>query len=136
MKTKILALFLFAGSCMFARTHFAVGVGVGFGYPGYVYGYHAPAPPAVPYAYSYAPSYVAPGYGYTWVPGYYDYVGARYSWRAGYWARPPYRAPTGMPLDTMSAATIAATGAVAANRRINTPMGLPSLAAPFSFFVY
>ena len=90
MKTKILALLLFAGSCVFAGPRFVVGVGVGL--PGYGYGYYAPAPPPVPYGYSYAaPAYAAPGYGYSWVPGYYDYVGGRYGWRAGYWAHPPYR---------------------------------------------
>jgi hypothetical protein len=85
MKTKILALLLLAGSCVFAGPRFFVGIGVG----GYGPGYYAPPPPV---AYSYAPpAYVAPGYGYSWVPGYYDYVGSRYSWRAGYWAHPPYR---------------------------------------------
>jgi hypothetical protein len=88
MKTKILALFLLAGSCVFAGPHFFVGVGVGVGPR---YGYYAPPPPAYPYAYSYAPTVVAPSYGYSWVPGYYDYVGSRYAWRGGYWARPPYR---------------------------------------------
>jgi hypothetical protein len=87
MKTKILAFLLLAGSCVFAGPRVVVGVG----FPGYGYGYYAPAPPAVPYAYSYAPSYVAPGYGYSWVPGYYDFVGSRYAWRGGYWAHPPYR---------------------------------------------
>ncbi|MGH9559806.1 MAG: hypothetical protein ACRD30_11260, partial [Bryobacteraceae bacterium] len=32
----------------------------------------------------------APAPGYTWVGGYYYPVGARYVWRPGYWARPPY----------------------------------------------
>ncbi len=87
MKTKILALFLLAGSCVFAGPRVFVGVGVGF--PGYGYGYYAPPPPA--YVYAPAPVYAAPGYGYSYVPGYYDYVGARYSWHAGYWAHPPFR---------------------------------------------
>ena len=89
MKTRILALLLLAGSCVFAGPR--VFVGVGFGAPGYGHGYYAPAPPPVPYAHSYAPVYASPGYGFAWVNGYYDYVGSRYAWRAGYWARPPYR---------------------------------------------
>jgi hypothetical protein len=82
MKTKLLALLLLAGSTMFAGSvHIAVGIG-----PGYGYGYYAPPPP--PRAY-YAPPPI-PGPGYTWVNGYYYPVGARYHWRGGYWARPPY----------------------------------------------
>ena len=88
MKTKILAVLLLAGSCVFAGPR--VFFGVGFGAPGYSYGYYAPAPPPVPYGYA-TPVYAAPGYGYSYVPGYYDLVGPRYTWRAGYWARPPYR---------------------------------------------
>jgi hypothetical protein len=79
MKTKLLALVLLAGSSVFAGTHFSVGIGVGGGY-------YAPPPPPPAY---YAPP-LAPGYGYTWVGGYYYPVGPRWHWSAGYWARPPY----------------------------------------------
>jgi hypothetical protein len=83
MKTKLLALLLLAGSSLFAGPR--VFVGVGFGGPGY--GYYAPPPPVVTYA---APAYAAPGYGYSWINGYYAWYGGRYAWRPGYWARPPY----------------------------------------------
>ncbi|HEX4168418.1 MAG TPA: hypothetical protein VHZ55_23390 [Bryobacteraceae bacterium] len=88
MKSKLLALFLLAGSSVFAGTHFAFGVGFGAG-PGY-YAPPAPivtyaAPPPVVYA---APTYVRPGY--SWVGGYWYPSGPRYVWHAGYWARPPY----------------------------------------------
>jgi len=87
MKTKLLVLLLMAGSSMFAATHFSFGVSVG-GYP-----YYAPRPVAV-YAAPPAPVYEyatpAPGPGYYWVNGYWYPNGARYAWRGGYWARPPY----------------------------------------------
>jgi hypothetical protein len=83
MKTKLLALLVLAGSSLFAGPR--VFVGVGFGAP--AYGYYAPPPPVVTYA---APAYPAPGYGYSWVNGYYNWYGGRYAWRPGYWARPPY----------------------------------------------
>ena len=76
MKTKFITLLLVAGSSLFAGTHVAIGFGVG--------GYYAP-PPVV----AYAPPW--PGPGYTWVDGYWYPVGPRRVWRAGYWARPPYR---------------------------------------------
>jgi len=82
MKSKILALFLLAGSTMFAGTRFFVGIGVGPG-PGY---YAAPPPAPVV---AYTPAYYARP-GYTWIGGYWYPVGPRYYWRAGYWARPPY----------------------------------------------
>ena len=87
MKSKLLALFLMAGSSMFAGTHFFVGFGVGGGYyaPPPPVTYYAPPPPAPVYARPYAP-----GPGYTWVGGYWYPSGPRYAWRAGYWARPPY----------------------------------------------
>ena len=103
MKTKLLAGFLLAGSCLFAAPH--ISIGVGFGAPAPVY---APAPYVAP-AYV-APTYVAPAYvpppapvvtvapgpGYTWVNGYYYYVGPRRVWRAGYWApRAVYYGPRG-----------------------------------------
>ncbi|HYW45597.1 MAG TPA: YXWGXW repeat-containing protein [Bryobacteraceae bacterium] len=86
MKTRLLVLAMMAAGSMFGATRFFVGVGVRGYWP-------APAPVAV-YApppaplVAYAPP--APGYGYTWVGGYWYPAGARYSWRPGYWARPPY----------------------------------------------
>jgi len=85
MKLRLLALVLMAGSTMFAGPRFFFGVGLG--------GYYPPAPVAV-YAPPPAPvvGYVprAPGIGYSWVGGYYYPYGARWAWRPGYWARPPY----------------------------------------------
>jgi hypothetical protein len=74
---KLIGTLLLAGSSLFAgpRVFFGVGVGV-------------PVAPPPPPAVAYAP--VAPAPGYTWVGGYYYPVGARYVWRPGYWARPPY----------------------------------------------
>jgi WXXGXW repeat (2 copies) len=86
MKTKLLALFLLAGGSLFAA-HFSVGIGVGVGGYAPYGGYYVAAPPPV-VAYAPPPVYARPGY--TWINGYYYPVGARYVWRAGYWARPPY----------------------------------------------
>lgn len=83
MKSKLLAIFLLAGSSLFARTHFSVGIGVG-GYYRYG-GYYAPPP--VVYA-APAPYYAAPAS--YWIDGYYYPVNGRRVWRAGYYARPPY----------------------------------------------
>jgi hypothetical protein len=85
MKTKLLALFLLAGSSLFAA-HFSVGIGIGVGgyYP--YRGYYVAPPPV---AYAPPPAYYAAP-GYSWVDGYYYPVGARRVWRPGYWARPPY----------------------------------------------
>ena len=83
MKIKILALLLLAGCSMFAGPR--VVVGFGFGYPAAPVVAYAPPPPPPVY---YAPP--APGYGYSWVGGYYYPVGPRWAWRQGYWARPPY----------------------------------------------
>ena len=82
MKTKLLALSLLAGSSVFAAPRVFVGVGIGG--PTYV-----AAPPPAPMV-EYAPP--APYYnpGYTWVGGYYYPAGPRWSWHAGYYARPPY----------------------------------------------
>ncbi len=79
MKTKIFALLLLASSSMFAagRVFFGVNVGV-------------PVAVAPPPAYYTAPAPAYPGYGYTWVRGYYYPVGQRWNWHAGYWGRPPY----------------------------------------------
>jgi hypothetical protein len=86
MKTKLLSLFLLAGSSLFAGSRFIVGVGIGG--PAY---YPPPpvyyAPPPVPVAYA-PPS--CPGPGYSWVAGYWYPIGPRYYWHAGSWARPPY----------------------------------------------
>lgn len=86
MKTKFLAVLLLAGTSMFARTHFSIGVGIGPAYP-YYYApppiYYAPAP------YYYAPSYpyVVGGY---WGPVYRSHWGRHdrhgYYYR-GYWRR-------------------------------------------------
>ena len=83
MKSKLLAVLLFAGSAVFAGPR--VFVGVGFGYPAAPVAYYAP-PPA-PLA-AYAPP--CPGYGYTYIRGYWYPSGPRWAWRGGYWARPPY----------------------------------------------
>jgi len=83
MKSKLLAVLFLAGSSLVAGPR--VSIGVGFGYPAPVAVY-AP-PPAPVYSY-YVPR--SPGYGYSWINGYWYPVGPRWSWRAGYWARPPY----------------------------------------------
>ena len=84
MKSKLLAIFLLAGSSLFAGTHFSVGIGVGVG-PGY--GYYAPPPPPAPVV-AYQAPYAQPGY--SWVNGYWYPAGPHYYWHAGYWSRPPY----------------------------------------------
>jgi hypothetical protein len=85
MKTKILALLFLGATSMFAA-HWSVGIGVGVGgYP--AGGYYVAAPPPPPVYYAPPP---APYPGYAWVGGYYYPVGARWAWRGGYWARPPY----------------------------------------------
>ncbi len=60
MKTKLLAGFLLAGSCLFAGPRIAIGVGVGSACR---FGYYAPAPVYV------APP-PAPGPGFFWVAGF------------------------------------------------------------------
>jgi hypothetical protein len=76
MKTKLIAGFLLAGSCLFAAPRIAIGVGVPVG----GYGYYAPAPAYV------APAYVPPasGLGFTFVAGFW---GPGHVWHPGYWAR-------------------------------------------------
>jgi hypothetical protein len=74
MKTKLIAGFLLAGSCLFASPRIAIGVGV----PVPAYGYYAPAP-----AYVVPPPIPSPGYG--WVAG---FRGPGHVWRPGYWAAP------------------------------------------------
>src|SRR3989442_16034711 len=87
MRTKLMLLFLLAGSSMFGAPRVFGGAGFGGGY-----GY-APAPVAV-YAPAPAPAYEyvapAPAPGYAWVNGYWYPAGPRYVWRPGYWARPSY----------------------------------------------
>jgi hypothetical protein len=85
MKSKKLALFLLAGSSLFAGTRVFFGVGVG---PGY----YAPPPP--PPVVAYTPPYVAPAYTWTAGFGYYGphyYPRAYYPGRGYYWGRPVYR---------------------------------------------
>ena len=54
---------------------------------GYGYGYVNAAPPA-PQAEFYG---AAPGPGYVWVNGYWNWGGSRYVWAPGRWQRPPRR---------------------------------------------
>jgi hypothetical protein len=113
MKTKLFALVFLAGSTMIAGPRVFVSVGFGGGYhpyyaPARVYApapvYYAPAPVAYapapvavygappvapPVGYGYAVP-AAPGYGYTWVGGYYYPAGRSWGWHAGAWVRPPY----------------------------------------------
>ena len=84
MKAKLLALIFLAGSSMFGASRFYVGFGFGGYAPAPVVAY---APPPAPI---YQPYVAAPGYGYTWVGGYWHPAGPRWAWRPGYWARPPY----------------------------------------------
>ncbi|HEX7361772.1 MAG TPA: hypothetical protein VF283_14880 [Bryobacteraceae bacterium] len=81
MKTKLLALFLLAGSSMFA----GVFVGVRVGPP--ARGYYVAAPPPPPLV-SYVPRRPAPGY--VWVGGYWLPAGHHWRWHRGYWARRPF----------------------------------------------
>ena len=92
MKSKVLAIFLLAGSSVFARGHFSVGVGIGVGgyrpYGGYYYS--APVVPPVPVYPAYGPGYVAPApyvappcAGAIWFAP--RWVGGRYY--AGHWGR-------------------------------------------------
>jgi hypothetical protein len=81
MKSKLIALVFLAGSAAFAGPRFFVG----FGVPAPVAVY---APPPAPVVSAYVP--VAPGPGYSWVGGYWYPSGARWAWRAGYWAARPY----------------------------------------------
>ena len=65
MKSKLLAVFLLAGSALFARPHFGIGIGVGVGPYYRPYGGYYAAPPVVvapPPVYApYGPAYVGPG---------------------------------------------------------------------------
>ena len=73
MKKKLLPLFLLAGGCLFAETHFSAGVRIGG--PGYDARPFAAASVRPP----------CPGPGYTWVDAYRNANGG---WAAGYWAAP------------------------------------------------
>ena len=81
MKTKLIAMLMVAGSTMFAGPRVFVGLNVGV--PVAPVAVVAPAP----IAYARAP-------GYVWVDGYYNFVGGRRIWNAGYW-----RAPIGVGFD-------------------------------------
>src|SRR5262245_55962554 len=83
MRGKFLALLLFSASAMFAGPR--VFVNFGFGYPVAPVAVYAPPPAPIV---AYAPP--APGYGYSWVGGYWYPTGSRWAWRSGYWTRPPY----------------------------------------------
>ena len=72
MNKKLIAVMLLAGSSLFAKTHFSIGIGIGGP------AYYAPAPVVVARP-------PCPGPGYSWVNGYYDPYGA---WVTGYWAAP------------------------------------------------
>jgi hypothetical protein len=67
------ALFLFALLASCRGGHYYAGVTVG------------PPRPVVE-----GPIGVAPGVGYVWTPGFYDWDGSRWAWRHGEWRRPPH----------------------------------------------
>lgn len=79
MKTKLLTLVLLAGGSLFAETHWSIRLGHGMPYC------YPPTPPPVVV---YTPP--CPGPEYTWIPGDYYPVGARFNWHAGFWSRPPF----------------------------------------------
>jgi hypothetical protein len=43
----------------------------------------------------------APGPGYVWIPGYYDWAGNRWAWRSGHWERPPRQGAVWVPPRTV-----------------------------------
>jgi hypothetical protein len=78
MKSKLIAMLMVAGSTMFAGPRVFVGLNVG-----------VPVAPIAPVAVvAPAPIGYAPGPGYVWVGGYYNFVGGRRIWNAGYWRAP------------------------------------------------
>jgi hypothetical protein len=82
MKTKLLALIVLAAGTVLAGP--PVFVSAAYGGEGYV-AFGTPPPVVVE---RYVPP--CPGRDYVWVGGYYYPRGARYTYRGGYWARPPY----------------------------------------------
>jgi hypothetical protein len=72
MKTKILALALFAAGSVFAQI--SIGIRIG--------------PPPPPRVVRVLPS--RPGPDYIWIDGYWYASGPHYRWHDGYWTRPPY----------------------------------------------
>jgi len=83
MKSKLFALVFLAGATAFAGPRIFIGAGFVAPAPVAVY-----APPPAPLVTSYLPA--APGPGYAFVGGYWQPVGARWSWHAPYWAPRPY----------------------------------------------
>jgi len=75
MKQKLLA-----GAVLLAGTLFAA---CGAGYGAYYAQYAPPAP-------RYAVVGVAPGPGYVWTPGWWDWRGHDWRWREGAWMRRPH----------------------------------------------
>ena len=55
----------------------------------------APVPPPPPVAAGYVG--VAPGAGYVWIDGFWDWRGSRRYWTPGRWARPPRRGAVWVP---------------------------------------
>ena len=92
MRTKILSTLALSVVLLGAGSLHAgprIGFGYGFGFvPPLPVAAYAPMP-VVPRA-AYVAGYPAPGYGYSWVPGYYYPAGYGYAWRGGFWARPPF----------------------------------------------
>ena len=85
---KLLMVFgLLACAPTFAGARFYVGIGGPVAYAPYSYRVAYP-PPVVPAYYYARPAY--PGRGHVWIDGGYQWGGARYAYRPGYWARPPY----------------------------------------------
>ena len=72
MKTKLLALMLFAGGCVFGQVEIGIRIG----------------PPPPPRVVRVLPA--RPGPDFIWVEGYWYPVGGHYKWHGGYWSRPPY----------------------------------------------
>lgn len=69
----------------FAMLAVLAGTLVGCGGGGYVAVRNGPPPPRA----AMGPRGYAPGPGYVWVDGYYDYRGRNYVWTDGGWRRPP-----------------------------------------------
>jgi hypothetical protein len=86
---KLLLVFaLLACGTTFAGGRFYVGIGAPVPYVYAPHSYAVAYPPPVAAPYYARPAY--PGPGYAWVNGSYYWGGARYAFRPGYWARPPY----------------------------------------------